>query len=127
MTGLRSAQQAKEGESIPLHAGYLPGHRAERLIDALLIAKTLFQHLHCYALPLELAAEPSARFGQAWIAGRGSARAGQFLQEGLRRPNAEVGLLSQGEGTLAGPFRQVLFRVSLEPPSDPSHQKLFVV
>ena len=62
---LRAAHQAKECESIPLRARDMPGHRAQRLVYALLIAKAFFQHLHGYAPLVELASEPGAWCGQA--------------------------------------------------------------
>ena len=60
MVSLRAVLQGKERESIPLRARHMPGHRAQRLVYALLIAKAFFQHLHGYALLVALASEPGA-------------------------------------------------------------------
>src|SRR6266516_195747 len=68
---LRAVLQGKERESIPLRARNMPGHRAQRSIYALLIAKAFFQHLHGYLLLVELASEPGAWCGQAGVAMRG--------------------------------------------------------
>src|SRR6266496_3008119 len=71
MVSLCGALQVKECESIPLRARDMPGHRAQRSIYALLIAKAFFQHLHGYLLLVELASEPGAWCGQADVAMRG--------------------------------------------------------
>ena len=57
---LRAVLQGKECESIPLRARDMPGHRAQRFVYALLIAKAFFQQLHGYVLLVELASEPGA-------------------------------------------------------------------
>src|SRR6185503_4715729 len=68
---LRAVLQGKERESIPLRAGNMPGHRAQRFVYALLIAKAFLQHLHGYVLLFELAVQPGAWCGQAGVAMRG--------------------------------------------------------
>src|SRR6266446_606613 len=66
-TSLRAAFEGEKREPIPLRAGHMPGHRAQRFVDAFLIAKAFLQHLHGHALSLELASEPSAWSRQAAV------------------------------------------------------------
>src|SRR5438876_995759 len=94
----RATIQAKERESIPLHAGYLSGHGTQRFINALLTAEASFQYLHRYGLASELSPQPLARGGQAGIARLLSSRACQLLQERLWSPNPQVGLFGQSRG-----------------------------
>src|SRR6266851_2216185 len=82
MGSFRAALQAEEQKSIPLRARNMPGHCTQRFVYALLITEAFFQHLHGYALLLELAGEPGAWCGQAGIAGIKpplSCRPGQLL------------------------------------------------
>src|SRR5260370_21242453 len=96
MASLPAALQAKKQEPIPLRAGYMPGHSAQRSVYALLIAKAVLQHLHGYVLLFELTVQPGACSGQSGLPAIASALSslpGQLLQKGLRRPNPEFGLL----------------------------------
>jgi len=130
MAALRALLEAEKHEAVPLRARHMPRDRAQRFVDALLIAETFFQHLYLYALALELAGEPGAWYGQAWIADIKSplsCRLGQLSYKGLRRPNPQFGVLGQCQGPLAGALRQVALSVGLQTPSDTPHQELFVI
>ena len=130
MASLRASLQAKKLESIPLRAGHMPGHSAQRFVYALLIAKPFLQHLYGYALLFELAGQQGSCRGQSGIpaiVSPLSCRPGQLLQKRLRRPNPEFGLLGEGQGPLTGPLRQFAFGIGLETPGDAPHQELLVV
>src|SRR5437667_3024901 len=96
MPALRAAlQQVKEGEPIPLRARHVPGHRAQRLVYLLLIAKAFLQHLHHDVLSLVLAREAGAWSRKARVAGIAAAlscRLGTLPQKRLRRSNPQLGL-----------------------------------
>src|SRR5579862_9228955 len=109
----RATIQAKEGEAIPLHAGYMAGYGAQGFIHALLTAEPSFQHLHRYGLASELAAQRLPRGGQARIAKLLSSRVCQLFQERLWSPNSQVGLFGQNRGPQTGPLGQSAFGVGL--------------
>src|SRR5712691_764550 len=121
MTRLRT--EVEKGESIPLHAGHLPRHGAERSIHLLLIPKPLLQHFHRYVVALELAGQPCSCRGQAWVA----VSLGELLQKRLRGADPQVRFLGHQRGALASPLREVAFGVGLKTPGEAAHQELFVV
>ena len=108
----RLAAEPKEGKAIPPGAGCRPYGRAQRPVQPAGALETLLADSDDHVLPLVAPHQERAGLRQPRILGRGNpglARAGGvgfILQEALRGPDAQVGVVGDLQCPAAGPLRK---------------------
>src|SRR5579862_7149446 len=100
--------EPKEQQTIPTRAGHLPGNRAERTVVVTLTLEALIEHLH-----QDLAASIATHQKSAWLgqpvipwsiqtSGRSRRSLWRLVRESLRGGSAQVSIVGDGGGPLAG-------------------------
>ena len=125
---------SKEGVAVPLRSRDLPGNRAERSVEAVLVLKTELENLNRYDLAFEFSTQDVSGFRKPLVTTRFAPTFQCGLQELLgsayqvpRCLDAQVGILGQGQCLLPDMFGKFPIGKRLQTPSHAPKQELFVI